>query len=179
MIVAILSDTHFPGRGPDLFPACVDTLRAADIIVHAGDLADLETLLLLRSFGPPVVAVYGNADNDEVRRAIPAQTTLDLPGLRLGVTHNGGGEAGRLERMRRRFPDCGGVVFGHSHIPLYARADDGFFILNPGSATDRRRAPRHSMALLEADDISPPKVSFLAVDDPPGPLDPALVRAAQ
>ena len=83
---------------------------------------------------------------------------------------------GRLERLRRKFPECGGVIFGHSHIPLFAQADDGFFILNPGSAADRRRQPRHSMAEIELVEGRPPSVRFFAVDDPAGPLDPALIR---
>ncbi len=44
------------------------------------------------------------------------------------------------------FPECDAVVFGHSHIPLHEEAD-GFQIFNPGSPTDRRRQPRHSMGL--------------------------------
>ena len=92
------------------------------------------------------------------------------------MVHDGGPEAGRLERLRRRFPGVGGVIFGHSHIPLYEVADDGFFILNPGSPTDRRRSPRHSMAEIEVAGDRPPAVSFLAVDDPPGPLPADLVR---
>ena len=36
-------------------------------------------------------------------------------------------------------------MFGHSHIPLHERAPDGFQIFNPGSPTDRRRQPRHTM----------------------------------
>ena len=50
--------------------------------------------------------------------------------------------AGRLERLRRRFGDrADAVVFGHSHLPLHERAEDGFQIFNPGSPTERRRAP--------------------------------------
>ena len=67
-----------------------------------------------------------------------------------------------------------GVVFGHSHIPLHEVAADGFLILNPGSPTDRRRSPRHSMAEIEVDDGRIAAVAFLAVDDPPGPLDPPI-----
>jgi predicted phosphodiesterase len=38
------------------------------------------------------------------------------------------------------------VVFGHSHIPLH-ESDGEFQIFNPGSPTDRRRAPRHTMGV--------------------------------
>lgn len=176
MNVAIISDTHFPGRGPQLLPACVERLRAADLVIHAGDLADLPTLHMLQSLCRAVVAVHGNADDAEVRRVLPPTATVRLPGLTLAVTHNGGAQDGRLERMRRKFPECGGVVFGHSHIPLYACAEDGFFILNPGSAADRRRQPRHSMVEMELVEGSAPIVRFIAIDEPVGPLDRALVR---
>jgi putative phosphoesterase len=178
MRVAIVSDTHLPRRGShDLPSACLAEVRAADLLVHAGDLADLETLGMLRAIGPPVVAVHGNSDQPAVRAALPATASVDLPGLRLAVTHDGGQEAGRLARLRRRFPDAGAVVFGHSHLPLLAGAD-GFLILNPGSPTDRRRAPRHSMAVIEVEKCRPPAVHFLAVDDPAGPLPPELVRTS-
>jgi hypothetical protein len=42
------------------------------------------------------------------------------------------------------------VVFGHSHIPLHERAPDGFQIFNPGSPTDRRRQPHHTMGMCHA-----------------------------
>ena len=52
--------------------------------------------------------------------------------------------------MRERFPDADAVVFGHSHIPLHEEAD-GFQIFNPGSPTDRRRAPAHTMGLARVE----------------------------
>jgi hypothetical protein len=174
--VAILSDTHFPARGSGLPPACRDAVRAADLAIHAGDLADMDALHGLRAIGTPVVAVHGNADDASVRAQLPPTAFVDLPGVRIAVVHNGGPEEGRLGRMRRKFPDAGGVVFGHSHVPLHQVADDGFFILNPGSATDRRRQPRHSMAVLDVREGSAPRVRFLDLDADGAPLDPALVR---
>jgi hypothetical protein len=38
-------------------------------------------------------------------------------------------------------------VFGHSHLPLHEAALDGFQIFNPGSPTERRRAPHHTMGI--------------------------------
>ena len=51
--------------------------------------------------------------------------------------------------MRRTFPDAAAVIFGHSHIPLHEERD-GFQIFNPGSPTDRRRQPRHTMGVARA-----------------------------
>ncbi|MGD9694584.1 MAG: metallophosphoesterase [Thermoleophilia bacterium] len=175
MRVAVVSDTHIPGAGALLPRACLERLRAADAIIHAGDWSDAGTLGLLRSLGPPLVGVHGNVERPEVRAALPATAELAAGGLRIGVVHDAGPEAGRLTRLRARFPACDGVVFGHSHIPLHAVAEDGFFILNPGSPTDRRRQPRHTMAEL-AIDGGRAAVTFWAVDDPPGELAPELVR---
>ena len=175
--IAVVADTHLPRRGPGLPPACLERLRGADLIVHAGDLSDMATLMLLRGLGPPVVAVRGNVEDRAVSGALPETALVEAGGLRIGVVHDAGPERGRLLRMRRRFPDADGVVFGHSHIPLHEAAEDGFFILNPGSPTDRRRQPRHTMAEIAVVD-GRPAVTFIAVDEPSGPLDPALVRGA-
>lgn len=180
MRIAILGDTHFPRRGGGELPAaCVAECLAADLVVHTGDVADMAGLAALRALGPPVVAVSGNADDAAVKAELPATAEVDLPGgRRLGLVHNGGPEAGRLERLRRRFPDCDIVVFGHSHIPLLAAAADGFMILNPGSATDRRRQPRHSMAVVTAPARGPLSVRFVDLDSGGIDLDPELVRTA-
>lgn len=177
MKVAILSDTHFPGRGTVLPDACLAVIRRTEMVIHAGDLADMATLTMLRALGTPLVAIHGNADDDAVRRALPATAQVELPGLTLAVVHNGGPEAGRLGRMSRKFAGAGGVVFGHSHIPLHAVGADGFFILNPGSATDRRRQPRHSMVEMTVEAGAAPRIRFIDLDDPDGAaLAPDLVR---
>jgi putative phosphoesterase len=180
MRIAILGDTHFPRRGGGVFPpACVAECLAADLVVHTGDVADMAGLRALGAMGRPVVAVHGNADDTEVRAELPAVAEVELPGgRRLGLVHIGGPEKGRLARMRKRFPDCTAVAFGHSHIPLLARADDGFMILNPGSATDRRRQPRHSMAVLTASPRGDLTVRFVDLDAGGADLDAELVRSA-
>lgn len=124
-------------------------LCAADLIVHAGDLTTLAVLEELRGYGK-VEAVRGNVDEDSLRMTLPAQLELDLGGRRVGVIHDGGRRGTRLERLRRTFPDADAVIFGHSHIPLHETDADGFQIFNPGSATDRRRSPRHTMGLARA-----------------------------
>lgn len=174
--IGVISDTHMPGRARSLPEACLERLRAADLIVHAGDWSDMGTLGVVRGIGPPLVAVHGNVEEPAVRGALPATAEVELGGLRVGVVHDAGAEAGRLERMRRRFPGCGAVIFGHSHIPLHETADDGFLILNPGSPTDRRRSARHSMAEIALAPGARPAVTFWAVDDSAGPLPPGLVR---
>jgi putative phosphoesterase len=150
LLVAIIADTHLP-RGARKIPAsCVERLRAADLIVHAGDLTSITVLEELRRYGR-VAAVHGNVDEEALRAALPAQLDLDLAGRRVAVVHDGGRRMARLQRLRHRFPDAEAVIFGHSHIPLHETDADGFQIFNPGSPTDRRRAPRHTMGLAHAD----------------------------
>ena len=147
MRLAIISDTHMP-KGPRRLPdACVERLRAADVILHAGDRSRIEVLRELEALGPPVHAVHGNVDDAAVRRVLPATRTVELAGgARIAMVHDAGPSGGRLARMRRAFPGADAVVFGHSHIPLHERDEaDGFQIFNPGSPTERRRSPRHTM----------------------------------
>lgn len=153
MRLAVISDTHLP-RGTRRIPdAALERLRAADLIVHAGDLVRVDVLDELEALGPPVAAVHGNVDDAAVRARLPETLERELEGgVRLGVVHDAGPAAGRLQRLRSRFPGCAAVVFGHSHIPLHEQADDGFQIFNPGSATDRRRQPRHTMGEAEVRD---------------------------
>jgi hypothetical protein len=144
--IAIISDTHMPRRGRELPGSCVERLRRADLIIHAGDLSTQDTLHELQELGR-VVAVHGNVDDAPVRAALPATAVVPCDGLRIAVIHDAGPATGRLPRMRKRFADAHAVVFGHSHMPLHESDEDGFQIFNPGSPTERRRAPHHTMGL--------------------------------
>jgi putative phosphoesterase len=144
--VAIVSDTHLPRGSRALPAACVERLRAADLILHAGDFMELAVLEALEALGPPLAAVHGNVDRPDVVARLPERRTVEAGGARIGMVHDAGPAGGRLERLRVAFPGCDAVVFGHSHIPLHEVAADGAFaIFNPDSPTDRRRQPRHTM----------------------------------
>jgi len=146
VVIAVISDTHLP-RGARRIPdECVERLAAADLILHAGDFASVEALEEIEAIGPPLAAVHGNVDSTEVRRRLPAERTVDADGVRIAMLHDAGPSRGRAERMRTRFPDAAAVVYGHSHIPLHEERE-GFQLFNPGSPTDRRRQPRHTMGL--------------------------------
>jgi putative phosphoesterase len=147
VVIAIFGDTHLP-RGIRRLPdACVEILRAADLVVHTGDLTALAVLEELERSGP-VRAVHGNMDDAAVRELLPARLVVESEGLRIGVVHSGGPRAGREARLRGWFPDCDLVAYGHSHQPEVVRFDD-CWIVNPGSPTERRRAPAHTMAVVE------------------------------
>ena len=146
MVIAVIADTHLPRGARRLPDGCLERLAASDAILHAGDLSTPEVLAELEAIGPPVKAVHGNVDSPELLRRLPEARAVEAAGASIGLVHDAGPARRRLERLRARFPDADAVVFGHSHIPLHEERD-GFQIFNPGSPTDRRRQPRHTMGL--------------------------------
>jgi uncharacterized protein len=160
VLVAVIADTHMPRGARRLPHACVERLVAADLILHAGDFVGSEVLGEIEALGPPVAAVHGNVDSAELKRRLPSERSVEAGGSRIAMLHDGGPRERRLERLRQRFPEADAVVFGHSHIPLH-EADDTFQIFNPGSPTERRRAPTHSMGMARADEG---RIDFELVD---------------
>jgi putative phosphoesterase len=149
MRLAIISDTHLPGGGRRLPQSCESRLASADLILHAGDLQSQAFLTELRELGPAVHAVYGNVDEPVLRRALPETLEISEDGVNIAMTHDAGPARHRLKRLRALFPQADLVVFGHSHIPLLEADRDGFQIFNPGSPTQRRRAPHHTMGIAD------------------------------
>jgi hypothetical protein len=149
MRIAVIADTHIPGRARDLPPTAWRIVEDAAAVIHAGDVVTPWLLDRLNARSPQVHAVLGNNDLP-LGGALPERLDLRLDGVAVAVVHDSGPAEGRRARLRRRFPDARVVVFGHSHTPLCD--DDGdLLLLNPGSPTDRRRQPNFSMAVLECD----------------------------
>ena len=146
-MIAVISDTHMPKGERRLPAACVENIREAEALIHAGDFSAASVLEELRQLCPVVLAVQGNVDDAELRRQLPESLQAEVGGHTLALLHDTGPAKGRFARMRARFPEADALVFGHSHLPLHEEAD-GFQIFNPGSPTERRRAPRPSMGLL-------------------------------
>ncbi|GGW94088.1 phosphoesterase [Streptomyces malachitofuscus] len=141
MRLLLMSDTHLPKRAKRLPEPLLDEVSHADVVFHAGDWVDTDTLDLLESRSRRLVAVYGNNDGPGLRARLPEIAYADLGGLRFGVIHETGPAQGREARCAQRFPDLDVLVFGHSHIPWDTVAPTGLRLLNPGSPTDRRRQP--------------------------------------
>ena len=145
--LVVLADTHI-GRGSSrrLPDAAYGLLDGADAIWHAGDVVVPELLDELAGFAP-VEAVLGNNDH-ELLGILPERIEDTIEGVRLAMVHDSGPTKGRERRMRRWFPDADLVIFGHSHQPIDAVGVDGQRLLNPGSPTQRRRAPTHTLAVV-------------------------------
>lgn len=148
--VAAVSDTHLPRGARRLPEACLERLRAADLILHAGDVATAAVLEELRALGPPLWAVHGNVDEPALQQALPVERLVEVGAARIGMVHVPGPAAGREARLAGRFPGCDAVVYGHTHLPQVERLG-AVWILNPGSPTERRRAPARTMLVLEVE----------------------------
>jgi putative phosphoesterase len=154
--IGVVADTHVPDRAPGLHPhlMAVFRKRAVQAILHAGDvcvpavLAELETIA-------PVYAVRGNRDVFYLRH-LPARLELTFNGVAVGLLHGHGSLHNYLVdriryavrglelrhfqiRVRRSFPSCQVIVYGHIHHPVQ-RWIDGQLLFNPGSAC----CPEHS-----------------------------------
>ncbi len=147
MRVAVLSDTHSPRFWKGCPSAVAAHLDGADLILHAGDVCTADVLDELSAYAP-VRVVLGNNDGPDVATwGAPETLELDLAGVAVAMVHDSGPAAGRMARLRRRFPRADLVVFGHSHIP-FDQAEAGVRIFNPGSPTDRRRQPHRTLGEL-------------------------------
>lgn len=92
MIIGVISDSH---RETKIAASAIEWLlaRGADLLVHAGDIVESETLQLLRQSGKPYFAVLGN--NDEALTEFKNEFNLhdepfctEFAGLRLKIMHH-------------------------------------------------------------------------------------------
>jgi putative phosphoesterase len=147
--IGVLSDTHLPDSVDAqafLLELIENVLAPIDMLLHAGDLVDPG---LLSAFdGYPHHVVRGNMDT--ATAGVPSKKIIDVGGFTIGMMHGWGPPDGLEERVLSEFDsvslDC--LVYGHSHLPA-CHSRDGVLFFNPGSATDRRDMPYHSVGLLE------------------------------
>ena len=125
-------------------------LAQAELILHAGDFVATAVLEELRDIGPPVEGVHGNMDEPELKQLLPQQRVVEAGGVRIGMVHDAGPRVGREARLAARFEGCDAVVYGHTHVPQVDRFQH-LWVLNPGSPTERRSAPAHTMLVLRVD----------------------------
>jgi putative phosphoesterase len=161
--VLVLSDTHLTAGSLDRMPTEVwQMAEGADAVLHAGDVVEPAVLSALAERSA-VHAVLGN--NDRGMR-LPSTLQVELEGVTIAMVHDSGARSGRERRLARRFPTASVVVFGHSHDPLVQEGTTGQLLLNPGSPTQRRRQPVHTVATLDLSDGEVRSASLVEV----GPL---------
>lgn len=148
MKIVVVSDTHMPRMAKKIPSVLEKDLQSADYIIHAGDWQTLDVYELFSQYAP-VIGVYGNVDNEEVRQKLKEKEIVQFRNYTIGITHGHGTSKSTEERVRSYFAedkvDC--IIFGHSHVPLM-KTVNGILIFNPGSPTDKRRQKQYSYGVI-------------------------------
>jgi putative phosphoesterase len=150
--IGVVSDTHLPRFAARLDAALTHLAdERPDLILHCGDLTTLDATAALERIAP-VEAVAGNNDGADVVERYGRRKIVRAGDWRIGIVHGDGARGTTLGRAAAAFAGetLDAIVFGHSHIP-YLERHAKTWVVNPGSITDKRRQPRFSFAMLEAD----------------------------
>lgn len=147
MKIGVISDTHIKNPAKTLPNEIFEIFEGVDFILHAGDMLIEEVLIELETIAP-VYAVAGNNDSYELQRKYGSRRIIEAGGKRIGLTHGtsrGNAYMSAYAEFLGDNVDC--IVYGHSHIPHNELVDNILFF-NPGSATQRRFQPKHSIGVL-------------------------------
>lgn len=147
--IGVVSDTHIPTRGRRLPPEIFNILKDVQLILHAGDLVDENTLFELQTIAP-VEAVAGNMDPVHLQAKLGRLKLVEAGGITLGMLHgDAGGRNIKYKEAEELFlphkPRA--IVFGHLHVPVIKEMG-GVFFFNPGSLVDPRQEPRATCGKL-------------------------------
>ena len=151
MRVLVTSDTHVGAARRQLLPAALLAgAEGADAILHGGDLTDPEILLELGAYAP---VARGTRELRSARsRACPSGGSSSSPARRSGWCTTLDPSRDAASGCGRGFPAAAWSSSATRTCP-FATTGDGLLLLNPGSPTERRRAPFRSFAELDlADD---------------------------
>ena len=145
MKIGVISDIHSYSVPEEILKAFKDV----DLIIHAGDfcrLSDYNAWKKLKN----VKAVYGNMDEEALRKQLPEQDIFTIENWKIGLFQGEGPPKKVFEGVKERFKNekCRIVIFGHSHQPLKEEVG-GTLYFNPGSPTDRICAPCRAYGLME------------------------------
>jgi len=149
--IGVISDTHGLLRDE-----AVEALGGSDLILHAGDVGDMEVLRHLGDIAP-VRAVRGNTDFAELSTSLPDTDVVDLTSPDGALSREGRGPIaylihGHLEMALD--PAAAGfrvVISGHTHLP-HMEDRLGVMYFNPGSAGPRRSGHPVSLGRLTVED---------------------------
>lgn len=131
--IGVISDTHLSCATQDLSALSNDIFAGVNMVIHAGDLTELEVLDAFA--GHDVVAVAGNMDSYGVRINLPATRVIEVGGYRIGITH----QLSNLLDSTEGAEGLDVVVFGHTHQPE-STTKNGILYFNPGAFSSRARS---------------------------------------
>ncbi|MCF8228851.1 MAG: metallophosphatase family protein [Bacteroidales bacterium] len=128
--IGIISDTH-----AYLYPGITKQLSKADLILHAGDIGNLETLERLKNM-KPVKAVYGNIDGTDIRQECSEYLDFEIEGIKVLMMHIGGYPGKYTTQAREMIRSIKPKLFisGHSHIlKIMPDKKNNLLHINPGA----------------------------------------------
>jgi putative phosphoesterase len=133
-IIGLISDTHIPSRAAALPKEIFTIFQNVDYIIHAGDIVELSVIDELEQIAP-VLAVHGNMDTPETKKALPELNSLKILDKKIGVIHNPNilyGIGYMRELAKTHNFDI--IVYGHTHNANIKWEEKTLYI-NPGSPT--------------------------------------------
>lgn len=131
MKILLLSDTH-----NYIDQRILHYANTVDEIWHAGDIGTLEVTDALLKI-KPIVAVYGNIDNQLIRRVFKKNEIFEREGLKIFMTHIGASPGKYSTALKNKLKTLKPNLFvcGHSHIAkLQYDKDIECLYANPGAA---------------------------------------------
>lgn len=163
MKIGVIADTHISHQNWSLPARLRDVFAGVELILHLGDICELGVLRELQNEYTLTMAVYGECDDELVRRYLEAEKVVEFGRRRIGMIHGHRPErAGLLALLRRllgppeedlpgyllsRFENVDCILFGHTHRP-YNRLHGGVLLFNPGPAVELAGRPP-SVGILE------------------------------
>lgn len=146
--IGLLSDTHSLWE-----ENMTKHMEICDEIWHAGDIGSMEVLERMEQL-KPLRAVYGNIDDQTIRRCAPKVQRFEIEGVDVMMTHIGG-YPGRYDRevlpaLYAHPPKL--FISGHSHIlkVMYDKQLECLHI-NPGAAGKHGFHAVRTMVRFEVD----------------------------
>ena len=146
MKIGVLSDTHLT-RIPDVLGEQLSYhFHDADMIIHAGDVVEMEVLDFFSD--KQVRMVAGNMDSWTIKQSAPSKMIIPVSDYKIGLIHGWGAPKGIENRIIEEFQGIDVLVYGHTHNAT-SFIKDGVLFFNPGSATDSRFSPINTIGILE------------------------------
>jgi putative phosphoesterase len=133
MRIGVISDTHLREPLPEFKKMIEFYFKDVEMIFHAGDFVDWSIAEYLSGL-KELIAVCGNMDSQNIRKAFPQKRTLQLKGFKIGLIHGGGSPFGIESRIRGEFDEVDAIVYGHTHTPASHPLKNIYFF-NPGIPT--------------------------------------------
>jgi len=128
--ILLISDTH-----GYIDKKILKYCQLADEVWHAGDVGDIKIIHQIKKL-KPLRGVYGNIDNNEIRKELTKDCIFICEKMKVWITHIGGYPSRYKKRVNDllKTKNIDLLIFGHSHILkiIYDKKNELLHI-NPGA----------------------------------------------